>query len=154
VEKTLVKKTRRPRGSGGPKVAVTHISSTDELVQRHIYCVCLADIASMRRYSEKRGSKYFPAALAHCDHIEDGVCGHDFTQAQLDEVNRRLGGKPVVEEKPKRKRGEKKEIIPSYFCLKCNKRHEEAQIARGDVEGYLTHMKYKRGRGRPKRAEG
>jgi hypothetical protein len=146
VEKTLVKKTRRPRGSGAPKIVATHITAA-EFYERHRYCVNIEDI-----YSMSARSKYMPGGKAVCDHEEDGYCFHNEPNAEiLEKINARLGGKPVVEEKPKRKRGEKKEIIPNYFCLKCSNRHSEAPNI---LNEYTDHMKYKRGRGRPKRAEG
>jgi hypothetical protein len=137
MDKSLVKKTRAPRGSK-PHVVATRITAS-EFYERHRYCVNMEDI-----YDMAKRSKYVPGGKAVCDHEEDGYCFHNEPNPEiLAKINAKLGGKSVVEEKPKR--GEKKEIDPKYFCLKCSNWH----VLRG--LDYPNHLKFKRGKGRPKK---
>ena len=135
----------------------THIDSAEQFARRHEYCIRIGEINAARDRGE-----YVPAnAKAHCDHIEDGMCGTSISAENLRKVNEKLSGRVISQalEKPekietplKRKRGRPRKVeltanpVKSYFCIRCEDWHNEPH------EIYNTHMKFKRGRGRPKKS--
>jgi hypothetical protein len=137
---TLIKKTRRPKGSG-PSLIATRITAA-EFYERHRHCVNMEDI-----YSMSARSKYMPGGKAVCDHEEDGYCFHNEpTPEILEKINARLGGNKPEEVEMKRNIVNIKQ--KKYFCLKCKANHIELmEDAVGGI--YVTHLKFKRGRGRP-----
>lgn len=92
--KALVKKTRRPRGTGAPKAAPTKITA-EQYPSMHEYCLTQDDIDSQRRYQRKRtGNDYIPKTpmVPVCEHPEQGFCSHNQpTPNQLAAINARLG---------------------------------------------------------------
>lgn len=105
-----VKKTRRPRGTGTPKVKVVTKLTAEQYPSMHEYCLTQDDIDSQRRYQRKRdlqtGNVYIPKTpmVPVCEHPEQGFCSHDQpTPSQLAAINARLahrtsGGVPITDE--------------------------------------------------------
>ena len=153
----LVRKTRRPRGTA-PVRDATKITA-EQFLARHQYCCTVQDLERERKDALERGT-YFPKdPKAVCNHEEDGLCGRRITEAQLKEVNSRLGGKSEepelktglleTENKPKKSRTPRSPRVASvkpperFFCLACNEWHEQGQPF------YDKHSQFKRKRGRP-----
>lgn len=153
-EKSLVKRTRRPRGTGVER-EVTKLS-TEQWMLRHQSCINETWLAREHKRALERGTYWPEKVETVCNHPEDGLCGYSITDAQLAEVNSRLGGKAEEpsrspeEDRPgkiKRPYKKRKESAPppvtSFYCLKCESRHEST------APEFNTHVKFKRGRGRP-----
>jgi hypothetical protein len=136
---------------------VTHLTE-DEFLRRHQYCVTIARLIGDRNKEETAARLAAKGQLkAVCDHPEDGFCGWDVTPQKLAEINARLAGlNPVkqaaesfvaLSEAPvKRKRGRPRKTVvevPTYFCVQCGERHPL---------DFTEHMKFKRGRGRPRKS--
>lgn len=119
---------------------------------RHTYCISSGYIRHW--LSTQKEDAYIPRDLHPvCNHPEDGWCATGMypTDEELKEINLRLGGgeKPTEREKTvvvRKKREPKPPEPKKYFCLNCEDWHFE-----DDHNGYTSHMKFKRGRGRPKK---
>jgi hypothetical protein len=132
----------------------------ESLALRHQYCITVEEILREKARAIRLGKRYDikdEDIRGVCNHPNDGVCGRNFTDEQVKEVNARLGGASGDEQdlenpnkesqprsrKPRRTKAEKPPA--KYFCTKHEAWHFEP-----DKE-YAQDMKFKRGRGRPSR---